>query len=57
MRLERLRLINQHNGNIVTNFVAQPAAVTDELVRILAILEFALALRAHENFQQLLIEH
>ncbi len=54
-RLKRLRLINQHDRDVVPNFVAELASVTNQLVRLLPVFELALAFRTHEDFQQLLI--
>src|SRR5688572_24846951 len=56
-RLERLCLINQHDGDAVSDFVPQTAVLTDEFMWRLPILEFTLALRANQNVQELLVEH
>src|SRR5687767_215112 len=51
--LERCRLIHEHDRNVVADRVLQPARMADEARLIGPILEFALALRADENRQQL----
>src|SRR6266550_2614601 len=51
---ERLRLIDQHDGNVVFDRVDQPAGVTGERLGggIGAMLEWPFALGADENLQQ-----
>jgi hypothetical protein len=49
--LKRSRLIDQHDWNVVTNGVTQPALVTEKGLVGLSILEFALALGANKNFE------
>ena len=51
--LERRRLIDEHDRNVVAHRVAQPARVAHEARFRFAILELALALRADENCEQL----
>src|SRR5690606_6150217 len=55
--LERLRFIQQHDGNAVPHLEDQPAVVTDQLLGLRAVLEFALALGADQDLQQFLVEH
>src|SRR6266849_6398253 len=54
--LKRSRLIDQHDWDVVTHGVAQPAFVTDKDLLRLAILELALAFGTNENFQQTCIQ-
>jgi hypothetical protein len=50
-RLKRSRLIDQHDWDVVTDGVTQPALVTEKGLLGLSILEFALALGTNENFE------
>src|SRR5204863_348629 len=52
IRLKRLRLIDQHDGNVVLDGIDQPARVTGEGFRIEAMLEGAFALGADEDLEQ-----
>src|SRR6185503_14588746 len=46
-------LIDQHDGNVVFDRIDQAALVADEFfLRCLLVLQCALALRAHEDFQE-----
>src|SRR5438046_785364 len=47
------RLINEHDGDAVSNGVTQSAGVTDECRLSLAVFELAFAFRADEDGQQL----
>src|SRR6266513_538318 len=51
---EALRLIDQHDGDVVFHRIDQPAGVTGERFGggIGAVLEWALAFRAHQNLEQ-----
>src|SRR6266487_5938118 len=49
---EALRLIDQHDGNVVLDGVDQPAGVTSERFRIEAMLERSFALGADENLEE-----
>jgi hypothetical protein len=51
-RLKRSGLIDQHDRDIVTNGIAKPAFVTEKGLLRFPILELALALRTHENFEE-----
>jgi hypothetical protein len=50
--LKRSRLIDEHDWDIVTDGIAQPALVTEKGLFRLSILEFALALGTNEDFQE-----
>src|SRR5882757_11130124 len=50
--LKRSRLIDQHDWDVVTDGIAQPTLVTEKGLLRLSILEFALALRADEDFEE-----
>jgi hypothetical protein len=50
--LKRSRLIDQHDWDVVTDGIAQPTLVTEKGLLRLSILEFALALRANEDFEE-----
>src|SRR5213593_371956 len=50
--LKRLRLIDQHDGNVVFDRIDQTAGVTGERLGIGAMLERPFALRADENLEQ-----
>src|SRR5205085_938996 len=50
--LKRSRLIDQHDGNIVSHGVAEAALVTKQCLLRLSILELALALWADEDFKE-----
>src|SRR5207237_1932609 len=52
-RLQRLRLVHQHDGDVVLDAVHQLARLADDLLLLFAELELALALRAGEDFFQL----
>src|SRR5690606_14805621 len=54
---ERLRLVQQHDRNVVPHFIPKPARVADQLLLLGPILQLALALRANEDLQQLRIQH
>src|SRR2546421_3843623 len=49
---EALRLIDEHDGNVVFDGVNQTTGVTGERFRIGAVLERSFELGADENFQQ-----
>jgi hypothetical protein len=51
-KLERSRLIDQHDGDVVADSVAQPALVAQQRLFFFAILELALALGTHEYFEE-----
>jgi hypothetical protein len=50
--LKRSRLIDQHDWDVVTDGIAEPAFVTEEGLLRLSILEFALALGTNEYFEK-----
>src|ERR671935_737110 len=52
-RLERLRLVHEHDGDVVLDAIHQPARLADDLLLLLAELELALALRAGEDLLEL----
>jgi hypothetical protein len=51
-KLERSRLIDQHDGNVVAHSVAEPARVADENLLRFTIFERRLALGTYEDFEQ-----
>src|ERR1700694_4674070 len=53
-KLERSRLIYQHDWDIIAHCVAQPALVADENLFRFPILELRLALGTHEDLEQTL---
>src|SRR3989441_7130360 len=53
-RLQRLRLVHQHDGDVVLDPVHQPARLANDLLLLFAELELALALRAGEDLLELL---
>src|SRR2546430_8508283 len=53
-RLQRLRLVHQHDGDVVVDPVHQPARLANDLLLLFAELELALALRAGEDLLELL---
>jgi hypothetical protein len=53
-KLERSRLIDQHDGDIIAHGVAKPALVTNENLFRFTILELRLALGTHEDLEQTL---
>src|SRR5580765_4736436 len=50
--LERSRLIDQHDWDVVAHGVAESALVTQQRLFLLAILQLALAFGAHEYFKK-----
>src|SRR5438045_4314383 len=52
-RLQRLRLVHQHDGDVVLDAVHQLASLADDLLLVVAKLQLALALGASEDFPQL----
>src|SRR5205823_12747115 len=52
-RLQRLRLVHQHDGDVVLDAVHQLAGLADDLLTLLAELQLALALRAGEDLLEL----
>src|SRR3954468_1312588 len=50
--LERSRLIDQHDGDVVPHRVAQPTLVTDERLLRFTVLELALALGTNQNLEK-----
>jgi hypothetical protein len=54
--LDRFGLIDQHHGDIVLDPIAEAAGVAQKRLLLLAVLELAPTLRAHEDLQQLGIE-
>src|SRR4030088_394757 len=53
-KLERSRLIYQHDWDIIAHGVAQPALVADQNLFRFQILELRLAFGTHENLEQTL---
>jgi hypothetical protein len=51
MKLERSRLIDQHDGNIIAHGVAKPALVADENLLRLPVLQLRFALGTHEDLE------
>src|SRR6267143_3577292 len=51
-KLERSRLIDQHDGDIIAHGVAEPAFVADENLLRFTILELRLAFGTHEDLEQ-----
>jgi hypothetical protein len=51
-RLERSRLIDQHDGNVVPYRVAKPAFVADQNLLGFPVLQLAFAFRANQNLEQ-----
>jgi hypothetical protein len=51
VRLERSRLIHEHDRDVVADRIPEPARVTHKARFVGTILELALALRANENGQ------
>jgi hypothetical protein len=51
-KLERSRLIDQHDWDVIAHSVAKPALVADENLFRFAIFELRLALGTHEDFEQ-----
>src|SRR5215218_7323928 len=49
--LQRRRLIDEHDGDVVADGVAQTTRGAHERLLVLAVLELALALRAHQDGQ------
>jgi hypothetical protein len=47
-----LGLIDQHDGNVITNFIFQPAGIANKPILLFCQFEFALALRAYEYVKQ-----
>ena len=52
-RLQWRRLIDEHYGDIVANWVTKPARVAEEALFRRAVLESAFALRTDQDLQQL----
>src|SRR5438477_5624978 len=52
-RLQRLRLVHEHDGDVVLDAVHQLARLADDLLPLLAELQLALALRAGEDLLEL----
>src|SRR5712672_36002 len=52
-RLQRLRLVHQHDGDVVLDAVHELAGLADDLLPVLAELQLALALRAGQDLLQL----
>jgi hypothetical protein len=52
--LQWLCLVNEHNGNIVPDFIDQPALVADQSVSGFIKAHFPFAFRADQNIEQLL---
>src|SRR5881296_4303240 len=53
-RLQRLRLVHEHDGDVVLDPVHQPARLANDLLLLFAEIELALALRAGEDLPELL---
>jgi hypothetical protein len=49
---QRFGLVNEHDGNVVLDFVNQAAVVTDEAVALLIQADVPLALGAGQDFQE-----
>jgi hypothetical protein len=54
--IDGFRLIDKHNGNIILNFIQQPALVTDKSILGVIQMDVALAFRACQYFQQFLTD-
>jgi len=46
---DRLRFVDEHDGNVIPNGVAQMAGMTDENRFLLSVLELSFALRADQD--------
>jgi hypothetical protein len=54
--VELFGFVDKHDGDVIPDFIEEPAAVTDEAVSRFVETKVALALRAGENLQKILAE-
>jgi hypothetical protein len=51
--IELFGLVDEHDGNVIPDFIKKPALITDEPVTRLVEMNLTLAFRAGENLQKL----